>query len=102
MLRRLAERPQVVAIGECGLDYNRNLAAHEQQENAFDAHLALAAELNMPVFLHCREAHERFAAVLAPWLPKLTGAVMHCFTGTHEELESCLAMGHRDYRLGVR
>ncbi|WP_313620647.1 TatD family hydrolase [Pantoea septica] len=63
-LRRLAERPQVVAIGECGLDFNRNLAAHE-----------------------------RFAAVLAPWLPKLPGAVVHCFTGTRDELEACLAMG---------
>ncbi len=92
-LRRLAERPQVVAIGECGLDFNRNLAAHEQQEYAFDAQLALAAELNMPVFLHCREAHDRFAAVLAPWLPKLPGAVVHCFTGTRDELEACLAMG---------
>ncbi len=92
-LRRLAEKPEVVAIGECGLDFNRNLSAHEQQEYAFDAQLALAAELNMPVFLHCREAHARFAAVLAPWLPKLPGAVIHCFTGTRDELEACLGMG---------
>ncbi|MEQ4545602.1 MAG: TatD family hydrolase, partial [Pantoea agglomerans] len=82
-----------VAIGECGLDFNRNLSAHEQQEYAFDAQLALAAELNMPVFLHCREAHARFAAVLAPWLPKLPGAVIHCFTGTRDEMEACLGMG---------
>lgn len=92
-LRRLAEKPEVVAIGECGLDFNRNLSAHEQQEYSFDAQLALAAELNMPVFLHCREAHARFAAVLAPWLPKLPGAVIHCFTGTRDELEACLGMG---------
>ena len=92
-LRRLAESEQVVAIGECGLDFNRNLAAHDQQEYAFDAQLALASELQLPVFLHCREAHDRFAAVLEPWLPKLVGAVVHCFTGTREELESCLALG---------
>ena len=92
-LRRLAEKPEVVAIGECGLDFNRNLSAHGQQEYAFDAQLALAAELNMPVFLHCREAHARFTAVLEPWLPKLPGAVIHCFTGTRDELEACLAMG---------
>ena len=92
-LRRLAEKPEVVAIGECGLDFNRNLSAHQQQEYAFDAQLALAAELNMPVFLHCREAHERFVAVLEPWLPKLPGAVIHCFTGTRNELEACLALG---------
>lgn len=92
-LRRLAESPQVVAIGECGLDFNRNFSAHDQQEYAFDAQLALAAELNMPVFLHCREAHERMVAVLEPWLPRLPGAVVHCFTGTRAELEACLAMG---------
>lgn len=92
-LRRLAEKPEVVAIGECGLDFNRNLSAHQQQEYAFDAQLALAAELNLPVFLHCREAHDRFVAVLEPWLPKLPGAVMHCFTGTRDELEACLALG---------
>ncbi|WP_130833226.1 3'-5' ssDNA/RNA exonuclease TatD [[Erwinia] mediterraneensis] len=92
-LRRLAESPQVVAIGECGLDFNRNFSAHDQQEYAFDAQLALAAELNMPVFLHCREAHDRLVAVLEPWLPRLPGAVVHCFTGTREELEACLALG---------
>ncbi len=92
-LRRLAESEQVVAIGECGLDFNRNLSAHDQQEYAFDAQLALAAELQLPVFLHCREAHDRFVAVLEPWLPKLVGAVAHCFTGTRDELESCLALG---------
>lgn len=92
-LRRLAEHEQVVAIGECGLDFNRNLSAHDQQEYAFEAQLALAAELKLPVFLHCREAHDRFVAVLEPWLPKLAGAVVHCFTGTRDELESCLALG---------
>ena len=92
-LRRLAESPQVVAIGECGLDFNRNFSAHNQQEYAFDAQLALAADLQMPVFLHCRDAHERFMAVLRPWLPRLSGAVVHCFTGTAEELAECLAAG---------
>lgn len=92
-LRRLAGQPEVVAIGECGLDFNRNLADHHQQEYAFDAQLALAAELQLPVFLHCREAHQRFMAVLAGWLDKLPAAVVHCFTGTRQELEECLAAG---------
>ena len=83
-----ADSEQVVAIGECGLDFNRNLSAHEQQEYAFDAQLQLAAEAAAGV-LHCREAHERFLAVLQPWLPKLVGAVVHCFTGTRDELEAC-------------
>lgn len=92
-LRRLAENDRVVAIGECGLDFNRNFSAPEQQEYAFNAQLALAAELSLPVYLHCREAHERFIAILAPWLPQLPASVLHCFTGTREELEACLAMG---------
>lgn len=70
-LRRLAKRPEVVAIGECGLDFNRNFSTPEEQEKAFTAQLALAAELEMPVFMHCRDAHERFLALLEPWLEKL-------------------------------
>jgi len=89
----LAARPEVVAIGECGLDFNRNFSTPAQQEAAFSAQLALASELAMPVFLHCREAHARFAALLAPWLDKLPAAVVHCFTGTAEELKSCLSLG---------
>ncbi|ADP11107.1 DNase TatD [Erwinia sp. Ejp617] len=92
-LRRLSESPHVVAIGECGLDFNRNFSEPEQQAWAFNAQLALAAELSMPVFLHCREAHERFISILKPWLPRLKAAVLHCFTGTRAELESCLAEG---------
>lgn len=92
-LKRLAESPEVVAIGECGLDFNRNISGPEQQVYAFNAQLELAAELAMPVFLHCRDAHERFLSVLTPWLPKLPGAVIHCFTGTRQELEACLAVG---------
>ncbi|MCX8958963.1 3'-5' ssDNA/RNA exonuclease TatD [Erwinia psidii] len=92
-LRRLAESPEVVAIGECGLDFNRNGSEPDQQAYAFNAQLELAAELGLPVFLHCREAHDRFMAILTPWLPKLSGAVLHCFTGTKDELEACLAVG---------
>jgi TatD DNase family protein len=92
-LRELATLPQVVAIGECGLDYNRDFSPRPVQDAVFDAQLALAAELNMPVFLHCRDAHARFIKILAPWLPELPGAVLHCFTGTDEELDECLALG---------
>lgn len=92
-LRRLAESPLVVAIGECGLDFNCNFSQPEQQVYAFNAQLALAAELSLPVFLHCREAHERFITILKPWLPSLKAAVLHCFTGARAELESCLAEG---------
>ncbi|WBF45252.1 3'-5' ssDNA/RNA exonuclease TatD [Serratia rubidaea] len=89
----LAAREEVVAIGECGLDFNRNFSTPQEQEAAFSAQLALAAELELPVFLHCRDAHERFVALLKPWLDKLPAAVVHCFTGNAEELASCLALG---------
>lgn len=66
IIHRLAKTPEVVAIGECGLDFNRNFSTPAEQENAFTAQLALAAELGMPVFMHCRDAHERFLALLEP------------------------------------
>jgi Sec-independent protein translocase TatD (EC 3.1.21.-) len=93
VIRHLAQQPGVVAVGECGLDFNRNFSTPQEQEIAFSAQLAIAAELGMPVFMHCREAHERFITLLKPWLPKLPGAVLHCFTGTQEELADCLDHG---------
>ncbi|MHA6965740.1 3'-5' ssDNA/RNA exonuclease TatD [Zobellella denitrificans] len=97
-LRRLAAQPQVVAIGECGLDYNRDFSPRPQQDAAFEAQLALAAELNMPVFMHCRDAHPRFMEILAPWRDRLPAAVLHCFTGTEVELRDCLAL---DLHIGI-
>ncbi|CNF36417.1 3'-5' ssDNA/RNA exonuclease TatD [Yersinia mollaretii] len=92
-IRILAANPSVVAIGECGLDFNRNFSTPAEQEMAFTAQLALAAELSLPVFLHCRDAHERFITLLSPWLDKIPAAVVHCFTGSANELDSCLALG---------
>lgn len=92
-LYALAKTPEVVAAGECGLDFNRNFSTPAEQERAFTAQLALAAELGMPVFMHCRDAHERFLALLEPWLDKLPGAVLHCFTGSRQEAMDCLNRG---------
>jgi TatD DNase family protein len=89
----LAGQPEVAAIGECGLDFNRNFSTPQEQEKAFEAQLRIAAGLRMPVFLHCRDAHSRFLTLLDPWLDKLPGAVLHCFTGTQEELCACLDRG---------
>ncbi|MDY1038858.1 3'-5' ssDNA/RNA exonuclease TatD [Lelliottia sp. CFBP8978] len=93
VLYALAKTPEVVAIGECGLDFNRNFSTPDEQEKAFTAQLALAAELGMPVFMHCRDAHERFVALLEPWLDKLPGAVLHCFTGSRQDALDCLNRG---------
>ncbi|MEO3992328.1 3'-5' ssDNA/RNA exonuclease TatD [Pseudocitrobacter cyperus] len=92
-IHKLARQPEVVAIGECGLDFNRNFSTPAEQEAAFNAQLALAAELSMPVFMHCRDAHSRFLELLDPWLDKLPGGVLHCFTGTREEMQACVDRG---------
>ncbi|QUJ67430.1 3'-5' ssDNA/RNA exonuclease TatD [Photobacterium sp. GJ3] len=97
-IRDLAADPAVVAIGECGLDFNRDFSPRPQQETVFEAQLALAAELQKPVFMHCRDAHDRFLAILKPWRDKLPAAVLHCFTGTEQELKGCLAL---DLHIGI-
>ena len=98
-LRALAEgSDRVVAIGECGLDYYRNYSPHADQERAFAAQLELAAELGLPVFLHQRDAHERFVAILREHRARLVRAVAHCFTGTDAELDDYLEM---DLHIGI-
>jgi len=92
-LRNLYRHPEVVAIGECGLDLFRNFSTPEDQERVFRSQLELACELNAPVFLHQRDAHERFMSILREYLPRLSRAVAHCFTGGSAELEDCLAAG---------
>lgn len=92
-LAALSYRPRVVAIGECGLDYHRNYAAPAAQRQAFAAQLATAAERRLPVFLHERDAHADFHAIVAEHRPDLVGGVAHCFTGGPAELDAYLALG---------
>ena len=84
-LQQLAARPEVVAIGECGLDFNRDFSP-------------LAAQVRKPVFLHDRDAHPRFLAILKEQRAQLCGGVVHCFTGTREELSAYLAL---DMHIGI-
>jgi TatD DNase family protein len=97
-LRELARDPVVRAIGECGLDFDRMFSPREQQERAFAQQLALAVELGLPVFLHERAAHARFAEILREHRPGLRAAVVHCFTGTAAELDAYLAL---DVHIGI-
>lgn len=97
-LRRLAAEPCVVAIGECGLDYFRDFSPRDRQREAFAAQLELAAETGLPVFLHQRDAHEDFVAILEAFRPRLSGGVAHCFTGGRDELAEYLAL---DLHIGV-
>lgn len=90
-LREIARHPRVVAIGECGLDFNRNYSPHPDQEKWFVAQLELGIELGKPLFLHSRDAHPRFADVLRAHRP--AKAVAHCFTGERDELHAYLDLG---------
>jgi TatD DNase family protein len=92
-LGELTLEPQVVAVGECGLDYFRNYSPHTAQRQAFHRQLELAARCGKPVFLHQRDAHEDFIAVLREHWPALAGGVAHCFTGGAAELECYLELG---------
>ena len=95
---RLLAEPAVVAIGECGLDYFRNFSRTRIQERAFHAQLALAVELAAPVFLHQRDAHSRFIAILREHRARIRSGVAHCFTGTAAELDDYLAL---DLHIGI-
>ena len=90
-LREIAKHPRIVAIGECGLDFNRNYSPHPDQEKWFVAQLELGLELGMPLFLHSRDAHPRFAEILKSHGVKR--AVAHCFTGEGGELRAYLDLG---------
>jgi TatD DNase family protein len=89
----LLRSPKVVAVGECGLDYFRNLSPPESQRAAFTAQLEIAAASGKPVFLHQRDAHADFIAILREFAGKLQGGVAHCFTGGPSELDDYLALG---------
>ena len=92
LLREYARREEVVATGEMGLDFYRDLAPRPQQERAFARQLEAAVEIGKPVFLHQRDAHARFLPLLKDYLPRLPAAVVHCFTGTRAELRDYLAL----------
>jgi TatD DNase family protein len=95
-LRELARHPRVVAVGECGLDFNRNYSPHPDQEKWFIAQLELGLELGKPLFLHSRDAHPRFHEILKHHGVK--DAVAHCFTGERDELHAYLEL---DLYIGI-
>lgn len=97
-LRALIQQPEIVAGGECGLDFFRNFSPQDIQILGFEKQLEVCAEYQLPVFLHQRDAHTDFLKVLDRWLPRLPRAVVHCFTGTGEELQDYL---DRDLYVGI-
>ena len=85
-LTTLLADKKAVAVGECGLDFNRNYSTPKEQLYCFEVQLELAVELQMPVFLHQRDAHNDFFRLLKKYRSALTAAVVHCFTGGEKEL----------------
>lgn len=97
-LRALIGEDAVVAVGEAGLDYFRDFSPRKAQHRAFEAQLALGAESGLPLFLHLRDAHEDFHAILREFRDALSGVVVHCFTGSRSELHAYLDL---DCHLGI-
>jgi len=97
-LRVLHAAPEVVAVGECGLDYFRDLAPRPAQRRAFERQLQIAVDTGKPLFLHQRDAHADFVAVMKQFDGRLARAVVHCFTGSREELFECL---DQDWYIGI-
>ncbi len=97
-LRMLARESAVRAVGETGLDYCRNYSPREVQLKAFEQQLAIAVDLNMPLFLHQRDAHGDFLALLKTVRDHVPACVVHCFTDTRKALFDYLDM---DCHIGI-
>ena len=94
----LVGQPEVCAVGETGLDYFRDFSPRRDQQHVFEAHLEIAADTGLPVFLHQREAHADFLSILERHRDRLDNAVVHCFTGDGEELAAYLDL---DLYIGI-
>lgn len=92
-LKELATQRKVVAIGEIGLDYYRDMSPRPVQREVFRRQLELAVELQMPIVIHTREAFEDTLEIVRDFAPKLPGGVFHCFPGNTEEAERVIEMG---------
>ncbi|MEE8057046.1 MAG: TatD family hydrolase [Pseudomonadales bacterium] len=84
-LKKIAASTQVKAIGECGLDFNRMFSSKKEQLRAFEQQIELAIELQLPLFLHERDAHNTQREVLTSYRDQFLNAVVHCFTGEKHE-----------------
>ncbi|MFV9615835.1 MAG: TatD family hydrolase [Gammaproteobacteria bacterium] len=97
-LRDMLNSKNVVAVGECGLDFNRNFSSRKEQIRAFEAQLEIAIETQKPLFLHQRDAHADFISILKSCRDDLSQLVAHCFTGSIEEVNDYVTL---DMYIGV-
>ncbi len=97
-LRALHAHAEVRAVGETGLDYHRDFSPRPAQRRAFERQLEIAVELGKPLFLHQRDAHGDFLAILKQVRDRVPAAVVHCFTDTREALYDYLDL---DCHIGI-
>ncbi|KAI6189485.1 Hydrolase, TatD family [Aphelenchoides bicaudatus] len=89
----LASDPACVAIGECGLDFNRNYSPQDQQKVVFEEQIKIACDLKKPLFIHERDAFEDLCQIMDKYKDRLPPAVIHCFTGTAEQAKAYIDKG---------
>ena len=97
-MRTLLQDDAVVAVGECGLDFFRDFSPRPAQRRAFEMQLQTAVDTGKPLFLHQRDAHADFMSIMKNFEGTLSRAVVHCFTGTREELYDYL---DNDWYIGI-
>ena len=97
-IKKLFKNDKVKALGETGLDFHRNYSTPDQQQISFEAHLEFSIEEKIPLFLHVRDSHKKFMEMVKPISDKLPEKVIHCFTGTKDELFDYLNM---DFYIGI-
>ncbi len=94
----LVKQDKVVAIGETGLDYFRDISPREAQLFSFEQHIKLAIETGMPLFLHQRDAHADFFPIIKEYRDNISKLVVHCFTDTKNALFDYLDL---DCHIGI-
>ena len=92
-IKELAQKPKVVAIGEIGLDYYRDLSPRPVQRKEFINQLKLAVELNKPVVVHSRDSLNDTLEILSDFTSSLKGGVLHCFQGDPDDAYRVIDMG---------
>ncbi len=98
LLRSLTAESAVVAVGETGLDYFRDFSPRDKQCSAFERQLQIGIDTGLPLFLHQRDAHEDFIAIVRQVRDELSRLVVHCFTGSRKELYEYLDL---DCHIGI-
>ncbi len=92
-LKSMLTHPKVVALGEIGLDYYRDRSPRDIQRNAFRQQIQLAKQVNKPIIVHDRDAHEEVIQILREEDAHSTGGVLHCFSGDLKMARQCLDLG---------